>query len=66
MMVPLNQYGEEELKQILHKIARICLSDEFNDLRRELESLYRQDQNENAFVNAFQDALYTLLVRMKK
>lgn len=57
------QLPEEELKAILARIARICVSQEFQSLRLELENIYRRENAENPYVVAFQDALYALLVQ---
>ncbi|MDI3538015.1 MAG: hypothetical protein PWP12_47 [Bacillota bacterium] len=54
---------EEELKDILARIARICTSREFQELRLELEAIYRRENPENACLAAFQDALYALFVQ---
>ncbi|BCV24978.1 MAG TPA: hypothetical protein GXX50_00130 [Firmicutes bacterium] len=58
-----DQLPEEELKAMLARIARICASQEFQDLRLELEGIYRQANAENPYLAAFQDALYALLVQ---
>lgn len=52
---------EEEVKRWLSQIALICLSEEFQELRKELESIYRQHDVENVKLVAFQDALYAFL-----
>ncbi|HHY91926.1 MAG TPA: hypothetical protein GX511_01135 [Firmicutes bacterium] len=58
-----DQLPDEELKAMLARIARICASREFQDLRVELESIYRQENAENPYLTAFQDALYALLAQ---
>lgn len=57
---------EEDLHAILTQIAEICVSPEFQNLRYELETIYKRAETENAGVAAFQDALYTLLVQDNK
>lgn len=52
---------EEDLKAMLAQIAEICVSPEFQNLRRELETIYQRAEAENAGLVAFQDALYALL-----
>ncbi|NPV91999.1 MAG: hypothetical protein HPY50_14630 [Firmicutes bacterium] len=63
MTVPLIDERHQELRWIVQMVALICLSDEFNSLRKELESLYLKNGNEPASVLAFQDALYTLMAQ---
>jgi len=45
----------------LDQIAVICLSEEFQQLRTELESFYKSFDPSDAEVKAFADALYVLL-----
>ncbi|CCO09419.1 hypothetical protein [Desulforamulus hydrothermalis] len=54
---------EEEVKRWLNHIALICLSEEFQSLKRELESLYLKSNIDNVRLAAFQDALYAFLVQ---
>ncbi|NLG86928.1 MAG: hypothetical protein GX489_06900 [Firmicutes bacterium] len=58
-----HQLAEEDLKAMLAQIAEICMSPEFQSLRRELETIYQRAQAENAGTIAFQDALYALLIQ---
>jgi hypothetical protein len=60
MLTSLGGYNDE-MKVIVTKISSICLSSEFQNLCRELESVYRQCRMENPDILAFQDALYALL-----
>ena len=55
--------AEEDLKAMLARIAEICVSPEFQNLRRELETIYQRAEAENAGMVAFQDALYALLIQ---
>ncbi|MGQ9513074.1 hypothetical protein [Thermodesulfitimonas sp.] len=50
-----------EFKIWLDQIAVICLSEEFQRLRAELESFYESSDPAGASVKAFADALYTFL-----
>lgn len=50
-----------EFKGWLDQIAVICLSEEFQRLRAELESFYRSSDPAKASVRAFADALYAFL-----
>jgi len=54
---------EEELKRFIKKISVICLSDEFQNLKKELEIMYLRCKMDNALMVAFQDALFTLLAQ---
>lgn len=54
---------EEEIKKWLNFIALICLSDEFQSLKMELENIYLQWNVENVRLTAFQDALYAFLAQ---
>ncbi len=49
---------------MLTRIAEICVSPEFQNLRRELEAIYQRAETDNAGVTAFQDALYAFLIQM--
>lgn len=62
-MIYQDEIIDEEVKKLLHKVALICLSEEFKELRRELEAIYHKYQEEDAPVSAFQDALFTLLAQ---
>jgi hypothetical protein len=54
---------EEEIKNLLNHIAMICLSEEFQVLKKELETIYLQANMENVRLTAFQDALYAFLAQ---
>lgn len=56
---------EEEIRNFINQIADICLSQEFIDLKLELEEIYTQNGMENALLTAFQDAIYTILVQQE-
>lgn len=63
MGVPKCDSPEEEIKRWLNHIALICLSEEFQSLKRELESLYVKSNMDNVRITAFQDALYAFLAQ---
>lgn len=54
---------EDELKRFIQQISAICMSEEFQVLRKELEAMYLRCKVDNAGTIAFQDALYSLLVQ---
>lgn len=60
---PKFESPEEEIKKLLSHIALICLSDEFQSLKLELETIYNQSNIENVRLTAFQDALYAFLAQ---
>ena len=57
---------DEEMKKLIGQIAEVCLSEEFQSLRQELEMLYFNSGMENALVAAFQDALITMLAQREE
>jgi len=59
--IPKFDFPEEEIKKWLNHIALICLSDEFQSLKKELETIYLKSNVENVRLTAFQDALYAFL-----
>jgi len=61
MGVPKFDSPEEEIKKWLNQIALICLSEEFQKLKNELENIYLQCNMEDVGLAAFQDALYAFL-----
>jgi len=63
MGVPKFDSPEEEIKKWLNQIALICLSEDFQNLKKELEKLYIQSNVENVQIAAFQDALYAFLAQ---
>lgn len=63
MGVPKFDSPEEEIKKWLNQIALICLSEDFQNLKKELEKLYLQSNVENVQITAFQDALYAFLAQ---
>jgi hypothetical protein len=59
--IPKFDFPEEEIKKWLSQIAFICLSEEFQSLKKELETIYIESNVENVRLTAFQDALYAFL-----
>lgn len=60
---PVTDPRHAEMDDLAKRITGLCLSPEFTNLRRELEQLYRKDGSEWPVRQAFQDALYTLMVQ---
>lgn len=63
MVVPKFDSPEEEIKKWVNHIALICLSDDFQKLKRELEAIYSRSEIEDFRTVAFQDALYAFLAQ---
>lgn len=63
MVIAVSDTGEEKFREIINQVAEICLSQEFVDLRNELEGIYFRNGMENALLTAFQDALYAILAQ---
>lgn len=63
MGVPKFDSPEEEIRKWLNHIALICLSEEFQSLKKELETIYLQAELEDFRLTAFQDALYAFLTQ---
>lgn len=63
MVIAISDTGEERFREIINQVAEICLSQEFIDLRNELEDIYFRNEMENALLTAFQDALYAILAQ---
>lgn len=63
MGIPRFDSPDEEIKKWLNHIALICLSEDFQELKKELEKIYVQSQMEDAQLVAFKDALYAFLAQ---
>ncbi len=63
MVIAVSDSGEEEIRKFINEVAEICLSDEFINLKNELESLYLKNGIENALLTAFQDALFSIFTQ---
>lgn len=57
---------EEEVKKWVDHIAVICLSDEFRQLKEELETLYLDSRLSDCHIAAFSDALYAVMAEKLK
>ncbi|MFZ5591260.1 MAG: hypothetical protein ACOY81_05595 [Bacillota bacterium] len=66
MALPRLASSEEEIKEWLGQIAVICLSEDFQSLRWELEAIYQKANVADAGVAAFQDALYAFLAQAEE
>jgi hypothetical protein len=51
---------DERLMEWCREVARICISDEFKRLNRDLVKFYRKSGMDDAFLLAFQDSLFSL------
>lgn len=63
MVIAVSDTGEEDFKKVINQVAEICLSQDFIDLRNELEGIYFENGIANALLTAFQDALYAILAQ---
>jgi hypothetical protein len=63
MGVPKLDSPEEEIKRWVNHIALICLSEDFQTLKKELETVYKRSDIEDFRTMAFQDALYAFLAQ---
>lgn len=63
MVVPKFDSPEEDIKKWLNHIALICLSEDFQKLKKELETIYSRSNVKDFRIAAFQDALYTFLAQ---
>ena len=54
---------EEDIKKWLNHIALICLSEDFQKLKKELEVIYSRANVKDFRITAFQDALYAFLAQ---
>jgi len=61
--IPKFDSAEDEIKKFLNHIALICISEEFQSLKSELEEIYLRANVENFRLTAFQDALYAFLTQ---
>jgi len=59
--IPKHDFPDEEIKKWINHISLICLSEEFQSLKKELETIYLQANMKNVQLVAFQDALYAFL-----
>ncbi len=61
MSAPKFDAPEEDIKKWLNHIALICLSEDFQKLKKELETIYSRSSIKDPGIVAFQDALYAFL-----
>lgn len=55
--------SDRDLRVLTSKISEIIFSQEFILLKKELEEIYKtMETDDNYYLNAFKDALFTLLV----
>ncbi|HZW82184.1 MAG TPA: hypothetical protein VFF14_02025 [Candidatus Deferrimicrobium sp.] len=63
MGTPVVDSQHSAMESLATRITHLYFSSEFNGLRDELEKIYRRTGNPKAAKQAFQDALYTLMVQ---
>jgi len=51
---------DERLMEWCREVARICVSDEFKQLNRDLVKVYKKSGVTDPFLLAFQDSLFSL------
>jgi hypothetical protein len=51
---------DERLMEWCREVARICVSDEFKQLNRDLIKVYKKSGATDPFLLAFQDSLFSL------
>jgi len=66
MVIAVSDSREEEMRKVVDQVAEICLSKEFNDLKKELEKIYLKNDIDNAPLTAFQDALYSIIAEQEE
>lgn len=62
MKYPSVDSRDARLFQLCREVARICISEEFQRLNREMVKLYRKSGITDPYLAAFQDALFSLFV----
>ncbi|BCJ85311.1 hypothetical protein [Effusibacillus dendaii] len=62
MKYPSVDSRDANLIQLCREVARICISEEFQRLNREMIRLYRKSGITDPYLAAFQDALFSLFV----
>jgi len=60
---PIKDDWHSNREWVSQLIATICMSDEFEALKQELEDLYSELGDQGARLLAFKDALYSLLAQ---
>jgi hypothetical protein len=55
---------DERLMEWCREVARICISDEFKRLNRDLVKFYRKSGMDDARMLAFQDSLFSLFTEL--
>lgn len=63
MGLPVIDEYHQDLNKFVRLISQICMSGEFLALKKELESIYNQQNMEGASILAFQDALYAIIAQ---
>lgn len=64
MRYPYVDERDERLMEWCREVARICVSDEFKQLNRDLLKFYRKSGMTDPFLLAFQDSLFSLFTEL--
>ncbi|MFC4768835.1 hypothetical protein [Effusibacillus consociatus] len=62
MKYPSVDSRDARLFHLCREVARICISEEFQRLNREMVKLYRKNGITDPYLVAFQDTLFSLFV----
>lgn len=62
MKYPTVDSRDARLFQLCREVARICISEEFQHLNREMVKLYRKSGVSDPYLVAFQDTLFSLFL----
>lgn len=62
MKYPTVDLHDARLFQLCREVARICISEEFQRLNREMVKLYRKSGISDPYLVAFQDTLFSLFL----
>lgn len=62
MRYPYIDRRDERLSELCREVARICISEEFKRLHREMVKLYRKSGIGDPQLIAFQDSLFSIFM----
>ncbi|MCX7568567.1 hypothetical protein OS242_01115 [Tumebacillus sp. DT12] len=64
MRYPYVDERDTRLMEWCREVARICISDEFKQLNRDLVKFYRKSGKDDALMLAFQDSLFSMFTEL--